>query len=177
MPNRDTEGARTPVGSPTDHARRAVSIVKAHRLPADTQSFRSISRSQTPSNRVEPETPLPTDMPPPQLVTRRRSIVTQSVHSFSRSQTPLNRVAPDRPLSTEELPPRLVPRKRSIHRKDDNHHSSLISTPALHPHLGEGLAGDNSDRSRLSIRSSAKRHKWIDDIVAVCLSSPDESCG
>jgi hypothetical protein len=133
MPNRDTGCARTPVGSPTDHARRAVSTVKAHRLPADTQSVHSISRSQTSSKRIAPETPLPIDMPPPQV----------------------------------------VPRKRSIHRKDDNHHSSVISTPTPHEHYGEGLAGDHSDRTRLSIRSSAKRHKWIDGIVAVCPLSSD----
>jgi hypothetical protein len=74
-------------------------------------------------------------------------------------------------LSSQMPPPQLVPRKRPA--------LSTIGTPlsTTTPNNRDrrtfedsGLAGDEDQRGRLTVESSGKRHKWIEDIVAVRLS-------
>ena len=66
-------------------------------------------------------------------------------------------------------PPQIVPRKRPA--------LSTVGTPLLtatpnnrdrRTFEDSGLAGDEDQRGRLTVESSGKRHKWIEDIVAVC---------
>jgi hypothetical protein len=75
-------------------------------------------------------------------------------------------------LSSQMPPPQLVPRKRPA--------LSTVGTPLStstpnnrnrRTFEDSGLAGDEDQRGRLTVESSGKRHKWIEDIVAVRLTS------
>ena len=68
-------------------------------------------------------------------------------------------------------PPRLVPLKRPPLSEVDNTPSRMITPNNRDRRTFEnsGLAGDEESRGRLTVESSGKRHKWIEDIVAVRL--------
>ena len=66
-------------------------------------------------------------------------------------------------------PPRPLPRKRlALAELDDTARRSVTPT-RREISRDSGLAGDEESRGRLTVESSGKRHKWIQDIVAVGL--------
>jgi hypothetical protein len=72
-------------------------------------------------------------------------------------------------------PPQLVPLKRSTRDLPDDEQQQRTITPMRgNRYEDSGLAGDEGSRSRMTIESSGKRHKWIDDILKVRLRTPDE---
>jgi hypothetical protein len=64
-------------------------------------------------------------------------------------------------------PPRLVPRKRTALASVENTPSRAVTPGTDNGFEDSGLAGDDASRGRLTVESSGKRHRWIDDIVAV----------
>jgi hypothetical protein len=68
-------------------------------------------------------------------------------------------------------PPQLIPLKRSTRDVPDDEEQHWTVTPMRGDRYeNSGLAGDEASRSRMTIESSGKRHKWIDDIVKVRLT-------
>jgi hypothetical protein len=91
-------------------------------------------------------------------------------HISGRQDTRLEKECPR--LSSQMPPLQLVPRKRPALSTTGTPLST--TTPKnrnRRPFEDSGLAGDEDQRGRLTVESSGKRHKWIEDIVAVC-SSP-----
>ena len=73
----------------------------------------------------------------------------------------------EHPRSPSQMPPpQLVPRRRpALSVVEDT--SSRKLTPNRRRFEDSGLAGDEQSRGRLTVESSGKRHKWIENIVAV----------
>lgn len=64
-------------------------------------------------------------------------------------------------------PPQIVPRKRQTLSAVDEVSRRSVTSSRSNQFDNSGLAGDEEERGRLTVESSGKRHKWIDDIVAV----------
>jgi len=72
---------------------------------------------------------------------------------------------------TSVPPPQLVPRKRLALSEINDTPSRPANRIGREVFEDSGLAGDEESRGRLTVESSGKRHKWIEDIVAVGLFS------
>lgn len=70
---------------------------------------------------------------------------------------------------TSVPPPQLVPRKRLALSEINDTPSRPANRIGREVFEDSGLAGDEESRGRLTVESSGKRHKWIEDIVAVRL--------
>jgi hypothetical protein len=125
-------------------------------------------------------------------VTRRTreengSVQTPSRTQFSRRLEPRPKIAPPHATATlgrretrpnqddarslpDMPPPQLVPQKRSARPLGDETPRSVLTPNSRNRFQDSGLAGDEDQRGRLTVESSGKRHKWIEDIVGVRLS-------
>lgn len=70
-------------------------------------------------------------------------------------------------LTANMPPPQIVPRKRQTLSAVDEVSRRSVTSSRSNQFDNSGLAGDEEERGRLTVESSGKRHKWIDDIVAV----------
>jgi hypothetical protein len=124
---RTTQGgsARSPARSQSRQA------PERHRNPPAAPDGSMSRRRQT---RFEEESRRsPSQMPPPQFISRKRPALSEVENTPSRRTTP------------------------------DNRNRGTFED--------SGLAGDEDQRGRLTVESSGKRHKWIEDIVEVCSST------
>ena len=97
----------------------------------------------------------------------RETLAARGGRMSARQDTRLEEEYPK--LSLQIPPPQLVPRNRPA--------LTTVGTPLStttpknrnrRTFEDSGLAGDEDQRGRLTVESSGKRHKWIEDIVAVC---------
>ena len=93
-----------------------------------------------------------------------------SVRDRSSSGRQHTRIEDEYPRSPSQMPPpQLIPHKRLALSNSEDTSRRKVTPSRREVFEGSGLAGDEESRGRLIVESSGKRHRWIEDIVAVGL--------
>lgn len=94
---------------------------------------------------------------------------TPAVLDRSMSGRQDTRLGEEIPRSPSQMPPpQMVPRKRLALSAFEENPLRTVNPNRRRLFEDSGLAGDEDQRGRLTVESSGKRHRWIEDIVAVC---------